>query len=305
VSSSSLPAIIVAVIVLLFVILVLVRSVRIVSQAQAGIVERLGRYHRTLNPGLALVVPFVDKVLPLIDMREQVQPFQPQPVITSDNLVVSIDTVVYYQVTNPKDVTYEIQNPIAAIEQLTVTTLRNVIGSLDLEQTLTSRDHINSQLRAALDEATTKWGIRVNRVELKSIDPPPTVVEAMEKQMKAERDKRATILTAEGERQSAILTAEGRKQAAILTAEGERQAAILAAEGEKQARALRAEGEAAAVNTVTHAVHDAGVDPTVLAYQYMQMLPVIANGAASKVWMVPAELTDAMRLVAKGFTPPD
>ncbi|MEI8083288.1 MAG: SPFH domain-containing protein [Actinomycetes bacterium] len=304
-SSSSLPAIIVAVIVLLFVIIVLVRSVRIVSQAEAGIVERLGRYHRTLSPGLALVVPFVDKVLPLIDMREQVQAFQPQPVITSDNLVVSIDTVVYYQVTNPKDVTYEIQNPIAAIEQLTVTTLRNVIGSLDLEQTLTSRDHINSQLRAALDEATTKWGIRVNRVELKSIDPPPTVVEAMEKQMKAERDKRATILTAEGERQSAILTAEGRKQAAILGAEGERQAAILQAEGEKQARALRAEGEASAVNTVTGAVRESGVNPTVLAYQYLQMLPVIANGSASKVWMIPAELTDAMRIAAEAFKPAD
>lgn len=300
-SPSSIGAFVVAFIVLVFVLITLMKSVRIVSQANAGIVERLGRYHRTLSPGLAIVIPFVDRVLPLIDMREQVQAFQPQPVITSDNLVVNIDTVVYYQVTSAKDVTYEIQDPIAAIEQLTVTTLRNVIGSLDLEQTLTSRDHINTQLRVALDEATTKWGIRVNRVELKSIDPPPTVVEAMEKQMKAERDKRATILIAEGDRQSAILTAEGLKQATVLTAEGDKQSMILRAEGDKQARALRAEGEAMAVNTVTAAVHESDLDTTTLAYQYLQMLPVIANGSASKMWMIPTDLTDAMRNVAAGF----
>ena len=282
-----------AAIILVLAIITVAKAVRIASQANAGIVERLGRYHRTLSPGLALVMPFIDRVLPLIDMREQVQPFQPQPVITSDNLVVNIDTVVYYQVTDPKAASYEIQNPIAAIEQITVTTLRNVIGSLDLEQTLTSRDHINSQLRATLDEATTKWGIRVNRVELKSIDPPPSVVEAMEKQMKAERDKRATILTAEGYRQSQILEAEGEKQSAILRAEGQKQSAI-----------LEAEGEATAIATVTTAVHTSDVDQRVLAYQYLQQLPTIANGTASKLWVLPAELTDAMRLVADGFSTP-
>ena len=282
-----------AAIILVLAIITVAKAVRIVSQANAGIVERLGRYHRTLSPGLALVMPFIDRVLPLIDMREQVQPFQPQPVITSDNLVVNIDTVVYYQVTDPKAASYEIQNPIAAIEQITVTTLRNVIGSLDLEQTLTSRDHINSQLRATLDEATTKWGIRVNRVELKSIDPPPSVVEAMEKQMKAERDKRATILTAEGYRQSQILEADGEKQSAILRAEGQKQSAI-----------LEAEGEATAIATVTTAVHTSDVDQRVLAYQYLQQLPTIANGTASKLWVLPAELTDAMRLVADGFSTP-
>jgi HflK protein len=288
--NASLATLIVALFILIFALVTVAKSLRIVSQANAGIVERLGRYHRTLSPGLAIVMPFVDRVLPLIDMREQVQPFQPQPVITSDNLVVNIDTVVYYQVTDPKAVSYEIQNPIAAIEQITVTTLRNVIGSLDLEQTLTSRDHINSQLRATLDEATTKWGIRVNRVELKSIDPPPSVVEAMEKQMKAERDKRATILTAEGYRQSQILEAEGEKQSAILRAEGQKTSAI-----------LEAEGEASAIATVTDAVHNSNVDQRVLAYQYLQQLPTIANGTASKVWVLPAELTDAMRLVAQGF----
>lgn len=291
--NGSIASLVLAVFVLILAIVTVAKSVRIVSQANAGIVERLGRYHRTLTPGLALVMPFVDRVLPLIDMREQVQPFQPQPVITSDNLVVNIDTVVYYQVTDPKAASYEIQNPIAAIEQITVTTLRNVIGSLDLEQTLTSRDHINSQLRATLDEATTKWGIRVNRVELKSIDPPPSVVEAMEKQMKAERDKRATILTAEGYRQSQILEAEGEKQSAILRAEGEKTSAI-----------LQAEGEASAIATVTNAVHTSDVDQRVLAYQYLQQLPTIANGSASKLWVLPAELTDAMRQVADGFSAP-
>lgn len=301
--TNSLAAIIVAAIIFLVVIIIVIKSVRIISQAEAGIVERLGRYHRTLNPGLAFVIPFIDRILPLIDMREQVQPFQPQPVITSDNLVVNIDTVVYYQVTDPKAASYEIQNPIAAIEQITVTTLRNVIGSLDLEQTLTSRDHINSQLRATLDEATTKWGIRVNRVELKSIDPPPSVIEAMEKQMKAEREKRATILTAEAYRQSQILTAEGEKQSAVLRAEGAKTAAILQAEGDKASLGLTAEGEASAIRTVTEAVQQSQLDGTVLAYQYLQQLPAIANGTASKVWVLPAELTEAMKNITTGFAP--
>src|SRR5881392_4237933 len=228
----------------LFVFIVAAAGVRIVPQARAGVVERLGRYARTLDPGLTLIVPFIDRVKPLIDLREQVVTFPPQPVITEDNLVVGIDTVIYFTVTDAKAATYEVANPLQAIEQLTVTTLRNVIGGMTLEETLTSRDNINSQLRVVLDEATGKWGIRINRVEIKSVDPPPDIKTAMEKQMRAERDRRAAILTAEGEKQAQILTAEGAKQAAVLTAEGERQAAI-----------LRAEGEAKAIDTVFSAIH--------------------------------------------------
>jgi regulator of protease activity HflC (stomatin/prohibitin superfamily) len=214
---------IVAGIIALIVVVILFRTVRIIPQARAGLIERLGRYHKTLDAGLALVIPFVDRLRPLVDLREQVVSFPPQPVITEDNLVVSIDTVVYYQVTDAKAATYEIANYITGIEQLTVTTLRNVIGGMSLEDTLISRDKINAQLRGVLDEATGKWGIRVNRVELKAIDPPGTIQEAMEKQMRAERAKRAAILTAEGVKQSQILTAEGEKQGAILRAEGEKQ----------------------------------------------------------------------------------
>ena len=269
---------------------VLARSIRIVPQASAGIVERLGRYHRTLGAGLTIIVPFVDRLRPLIDMRERVVSFPPQPVITEDNLVVSIDTVIYFQVTEPKSATYEIQNFIQGIEQLTVTTLRNVVGGLDLEATLTSRDSINTTLRGVLDDATGKWGVRVNRVELKAIDPPPSVQESMEKQMRAERDKRAAILTAEGEKQSQILTAEGARQAEILRAEGEAKAVV-----------LRAEGEAEAIKKVFGAVHDANPDEKVLAYQYLQQLPVIANGTASKIWVIPAELSGAAEQIMKAF----
>src|SRR5215213_8012766 len=228
-------ALIVLLVVAALVLLTLARTIRIVPQARAGVVERLGRYSRTLTPGLTIVVPFIDRIRETIDMREQVVSFDPQPVITEDNLVVSIDSVIYFQVTEPKSATYEIANYIQAIEQLTVTTLRNVIGGMSLEKTLTSRDNINAQLRGVLDEATGKWGIRVNRVELKAVDPPPSIQEAMEKQMRAERDKRATILTAEGVKQSQILTAEGEKQSAILRAEGQRQAQILQAEGQSKA----------------------------------------------------------------------
>ena len=256
---------------------------RIVPQARAGIVERLGRYTRTLDPGLTLIVPFVDRVKPLIDLREQVVSFPPQPVITEDNLVVGIDTVIYFTVTDPKAVTYEVANPLQAIEQLTVTTLRNVIGGLTLEETLTSRDNVNSQLRVVLDEATGRWGIRVNRVELKSVEPPRTVQEAMEKQMRAERDRRATILTAEGSRQSQILTAEGEKQSAVLKAEGARTAAI-----------LRAEGEAKAIETVFQAIHDGAPDERLLSYQYLQMLPQLAQGEANKIFVIPSEFTQAL-----------
>jgi len=285
---------IVLIVLAIVVLLVVLRAVRIVPQARAGIVERLGRYNRTLDPGLALIVPFVDRLLPLIDLREQVVSFPPQPVITSDNLVVNIDSVIYNQVTDPKAATYEIKNYISAIEQLTITTLRNVIGGMSLEDTLTSRDQINAQLRGVLDEATGKWGIRVNRVELKAIDPPGSIQEAMEKQMRAERDRRAAILTAEGVKQSQILTAEGEKQGAILKAEGDRQAQILRAQADREAQILRAEGQAQAIETVFKAIHDGNADPKLLAYQYLQVLPQIAQGDANKVWIIPSEFAQAL-----------
>src|SRR6266516_7710940 len=265
------------------VLLTLGRTIRIVPQARAGVVERLGRYSRTLTPGLAIVVPFIDRVREMMDLREQVVSFEPQPVITEDNLVVSIDSVIYFQVTDAKAATYEIANYIQAIEQLTVTTLRNVIGGMALEKTLTSRDDINNQLRGVLDEATGKWGIRVNRVELKAIDPPVSIQETMEKQMRADREKRAAILTAEGVKQSQILTAEGEKQSAILRAEGQRQAAI-----------LEAEGQAKAIETVFGAIHEGKPDPQLLAYQYLQVLPQIAQGESNKVWVIPSEITSAL-----------
>src|SRR5437773_5938945 len=265
------------------VLLTLGRTIRIVPQARAGVVERLGRYSRTLTPGLAIVVPFVDRVRGLMDLREQVVSFEPQPVITEDNLVVSIDTVIYFQVTDAKAATYEIANYIQGIEQLTVTTLRNVIGGMALEKTLTSRDEINNQLRGVLDEATGKWGIRVNRVELKAIDPRASIKETMEKQMRADREKRATILEAEGVKQAQILTAEGEKQSAILRAEGQRQAAI-----------LQAEGQAKAIDTVFRAIHEGDADPKLLAYQYLQVLPQIAQGESNKVWIIPSEVTRAL-----------
>jgi len=281
-----------SVLILLVVIfgVILTRSIRIIPQASAGIVERLGRYHRTLGAGLTIIIPFIDRLRPLIDLRERVVSFPPQPVITEDNLVVSIDTVIYFQVTDPKSATYEIENFIQGIEQLTVTTLRNVVGGLDLEAALTSRDSINASLRGVLDEATGKWGVRVNRVELKAIDPPPSVQESMEKQMRAERDKRAAILTAEGEKQSQILTAEGARQAEILRAEGDAQAAV-----------LRAQGQSEAIEKVFKAIHDADADDQVLAYQYIQQLKEIANGQATKIWMIPAELSGAAAKIAEAF----
>jgi len=274
---------VVLIVIAVFVLYVAARTVRIIPQARAGVVERLGRYNRTLDPGLAIIIPFIDRLKPLIDLREQVISFAPQPVITEDNLVVQIDTVLYFTITEAKSVTYEVANPLQAIEQLTVTTLRNVIGGLTLEDALTSRDNINSQLRVVLDEATGRWGIRINRVELKSIDPPGTIQEAMEKQMRAERDRRAAILTAEGVKQSQILTAEGEKQAAVLTAEGQRQAAM-----------LRAEGEAKAIETVFNAIHEGRPDRELLSYQYLQMLPKLADGQASKIFVIPSEFTQAL-----------
>lgn len=275
-------------------IAVLIKTVKIIPQARAGIVERFGKYRTTLSAGLNILVPFVDKLRYLIDLREQVVSFPPQPVITEDNLTVSIDTVIYFQVTDPVAATYEIADYIQAIEQLTMTTLRNIIGGMTLEHALTSRDQINSGLRGELDGATGKWGIRVNRVELKGIDPPPSIIDAMEKQMRAERDKRAAILTAEGDRQSAILTAEGEKQAQILTAEGNKQSQILTAQGDRQAAILRAQGEAQAIQAVFQAIHDGNPDQKLLSYQYLQTLPKIADSPNASTWIIPAELTAAL-----------
>ena len=277
------PVIIVLIILVVLVFIALIKTIQVIPQASAAIVERFGRYTRTLNAGLNIVVPFIDTIRNRIDLREQVVPFPPQPVITQDNLVVNIDTVIYYQVTDARAATYEVASYIQAIEQLTVTTLRNIIGGMDLERTLTSREEINAALRGVLDEATGKWGIRVNRVELKAIEPPTSIQDSMEKQMRADRDKRA-----------AILNAEGVKQSQILTAEGEKQSAILRAEGAKQAQILGAEGQAKAIENVAASIHAANVDPKLLAYQYLQMLPQIAQGDANKVWIIPSEFVQAM-----------
>ena len=301
---------IVVAIIVIVVIVVIARSIRIVPQARAAVLERLGRYQRTLTPGPAILVPFVDRVRSTIDLREQVVSFPPQTVITKDNLQVGIDTVIYYQITDPRQATYGISNLAGALEQLTGTTLRNLVGGLLLEEALISRDQINSQLRQVLDGTTGNWGVRVARVEIKAIDPPLSIQDSMEKQMKADRDKRAMILnaegvresqvrTAEGQKQSAILTAEGAKQAAILGAEAARQSQILRAEGERAARFLQAQGEAKAIETVFQAIHDGNPDPRLLAYQYLQTLPQIAQGDANKVWIVPSEFSNALKGLGK------
>ncbi len=285
------PLLVLGLLIALLAVLIVVRAVQIVPQARARNVERLGRYSRTLAPGLNFVIPFIDRVYPALDLREQVVSFAPQPVITEDNLVVEIDTVLYFQVTDPRAAAYEIASYIQGVEQLTVTTLRNVVGSMDLEQTLTSRDDINNRLRGVLDEATGKWGLRVNRVEIKAIDPPKSIKDAMEKQMRAERDKRALVLSAEGQRQSQILTAEGDKQGAILRAEGNRTAAI-----------LQAEGESRAIDQVFQAVHRNDPDPKLLAYQYLQVLPQLAQGENNTFWVIPSEVTSALSGVSRAFT---
>jgi regulator of protease activity HflC (stomatin/prohibitin superfamily) len=285
------PVLIVLVVLVVVAFIALIKTIQVIPQASAAIVERFGRYTRTLNAGLNIVVPFIDRVRNRIDLREQVVPFPPQPVITQDNLVVNIDTVIYYQVTDARAATYEVASYIQAIEQLVITTLRNIIGSMDLESTLTSREVINAGLRGVLDEATGKWGIRVNRVELKAIDPPTSIQDSMEKQMRADRDQRASILTAEGARQAAILRAEGDKQAEVLKAEGEAQAAV-----------LRADGEAAAIRTVFEAIHEGDADQKLLAYQYLQTLPEIAKGDANKLWIIPSEIGDAIKGIGGAFT---
>ena len=282
--------IIIAAVVALIVLLTAVRTIRIVPQARARNVERFGRYRKTLEPGMNFVIPFVDRLKPLIDLREQVVSFKGAPVITEDNLVVLIDTVLFFSVTDPRAADYEIVNYIQAIEQITATMLRSVIGSMDLEQTLTSRDKINTQLRGVLDDASGKWGIRVTRVEIKAIDPPKSVKDAMEKQMRAEREKRAAILTAEGVRQAKILTADGEKQGEILRAEGDKQGAI-----------LRAEGQAQAISQVFQAIHRNDPDPKLLAYQYLQTLPQLAQGAGNTFWVIPSEVTTALRAVTSAF----
>ncbi|AMT71340.1 SPFH domain-containing protein [Mycobacteroides immunogenum] len=288
---------------------IVLKSVALVPQAEAAVIERLGRYSKTVSGQLTILVPFVDRIRAKVDLRERVVSFPPQPVITEDNLTVNIDTVVYFQVTNPQAAVYEISNYIVGVEQLTTTTLRNVVGGMTLEQTLTSRDQINGQLRGVLDEATGRWGLRVARVELRSIDPPPSVQESMEKQMKADREKRAMILNAEGVReasikqaegakQSQILAAEGAKQAAILSAEADRQSRILRAEGERAAQYLQAQGQAKAIEKVFAAVKSGKPTPELLAYQYLQTLPKMAQGEANKVWLIPSDFGSALQ----GFT---
>ncbi|WP_433299341.1 SPFH domain-containing protein [Pseudonocardia sp. CA-142604] len=300
---------IVVVLVVLLVVISLVKAIQIIPQATAAVIERLGRFKGTADPGLVFLVPFIDKVRERIDLREQVVSFPPRSVITQDNLTVDIDTVVYYQVVDPKSAVYEINDYIVGVEQITTTTLRNIVGGMSLEDALTSRDVINTALRGELDEATGRWGIRVARVEIKAIDPPASIQESMERQMKAEREKRATILTAEGQRESAIRSAEGQKQAQILTAEGAKQAAILNAEAERQSRILRAQGdraaryleaqgEAKAIEKVFAAIKAGKPTPELLAYQYLQTLPQMAEGDANKVWIVPSDFGKAL----EGFT---
>ena len=293
----------------IFAVIVVAKSVALIPQAEAAVIERLGRYSRTASGQLTLLVPFIDRIRARVDLRERVVSFPPQPVITEDNLTLNIDTVVYFQVTNPRAAVYEISNYIIGVEQLTTTTLRNVVGGMTLEQTLTSREVINNQLRGVLDEATGRWGLRVARVELRSIDPPPSIQASMEKQMKADREKRAMILTAEGQREASIKQAEGQKQSRILEAEGAKQAAILSAEADRQSRMLRAQGERAAaylqaqgqakaIEKTFAAIKAGRPTPELLAYQYLQVLPQIAQGESSKVWVVPSDFGSALQ----GFT---
>src|SRR3989440_751235 len=288
---AGIAAAVAAVIVVILMFVFVAKTVRIVPQARARNIERFGRYRKTLQPGMNFIIPFVDRVKPLIDLREQVVAFKGQPVITEDNLVVHIDTVLFFQVTDPRAADYEIVNYIQAIEQITATMLRSVIGNMDLEETLTSRDKINTMLRGVLDDASGKWGLRVTRVEIKAIDPPKSVIDAMEKQMRAEREKRAAILTAEGVRQSKILTAEGEKQSQILTAEGD-----------KQSQILRSEGQAQAIGTVFQAVHRNDADAKVLAYQYLQTLPQLAQAEGNTFWVIPSEVTTALKTLSSAFS---
>lgn len=305
----AITGLVVLAVLVIFAVIVVGKSVALIPQAEAAVIERLGRYSKTVSGQLTLLIPFVDRIRARVDLRERVVSFPPQPVITEDNLTVNIDTVVYFQVTSPQAAVYQINNYIVGVEQLTTTTLRNVVGGMTLEQTLTSRDKINAQLRGVLDEATNRWGLRVARVELRSIDPPPSIQDSMEKQMRADREKRAVILTAEGTREASIKQAEGHKQAQILAAEGAKQAAILAAEAERQSRILRAQGERAAqylqaqgeakaIEKTFAAIRAGRPTPEMLAYQYLQTLPLMAQGEANKVWLIPSDFGSAL----EGFT---
>src|SRR5918912_4385525 len=292
------PGVIAIIVIVILVLALGVRTVRIVPQARVGIIQRLGNYRRTAESGVALVIPFIDRMLPLIDMREQVVSFPPQPVITSDNVTMNVTSVIYYQILDAKASAYQVANVLAAMEQLTQTTLRNVMGGLTLDVSLTSRDRVNSQLRMVLDEVTEKWGVRVNRLELKDIAPPKDIQIAMEKQMQAERQKRAAILTAEGEAQSAILRAEGSKKALILQSEGQKQAAILRAEGEAQALVTVQSAQARAIELVFGAVNGSNPSTEAMAYQYLQMLPKLAENPANKVLVVPTDYAGLAGLAA-------
>ena len=295
---------------ILLIVVVVARSVALIPQGEAAVIERLGRYTRTVSGGLTLLIPFIDRIRAKVDTRERVFSFPPQAVITQDNLTVAIDTVVTFQVNEPERAIYGVDNYIVGVEQISTATLRDVVGGMTLEETLTSREVINRRLRGELDAATTKWGLRISRVELKAIDPPPSIQQSMEMQMKADREKRAMILNAEGQREADIKTAEGEKQAKILAAEGEKHAAILAAEAERQAVILRAEGERAgmflraqgearAIQKGNAAIRGAQITPEVLAYQYLEKLPKIAEGSANKVWVVPSQFGDSLEQFAK------
>jgi len=280
----------------IFVIIIAVSAIKIIRQATVGIVERLGKFHKTAEQGINVIIPFIDRFRAIVDMREQVVSFAPQPVITKDNVTMMIDTVIYYQVTDPFRYTYEIANPIMAIDNLAATTLRNIVGDLELDQTLTSRDLVNTKLRVILDEATDKWGIKVNRVELKNILPPQDIQSAMEKQMRAEREKRQAILLAEGQKTAAILEAEGEKQSTILKAEAVKEAAVRTAEGSRQAKILEAEGEAQAILSIQRAfadslvmIKDAGADDKVLAIKSLEAIKQLGEGQATKL-IIPADL---------------
>ena len=295
---------------ILLIVVVVARSVALIPEGEAAVIERLGRYTRTVSGELTLLIPFIERIRAKVDTRERVFSFPPQAVITQDNLTVAIDTVVTFQVNEPERAIYGVDNYIVGVEQISTATLRDVVGGMTLEETLTSRDVIHRRLRGELDAASTKWGLRISRVELKAIDPPPSIQQSMEMQMKADREKRAMILNAEGQRETDIKTAEGEKQAKILAAEGEKHAAILAAEAERQAVILRAEGERAgmflraqgearAIQKVNAAIRAAQITPEVLAYQYLEKLPKIAEGSANKVWVVPSQFGDSLEQFAK------
>ncbi|WP_288813908.1 SPFH domain-containing protein [uncultured Corynebacterium sp.] len=304
------------IVLIVLVVLILIKSIALIPQGEAAVIERLGKWQRTVSGELTLLIPFVDKVRERIDTREQVVSFPPQAVITQDNLTVAIDIVVTFQINDPARAIYGVNNYIVGVEQISVATLRDVVGGMTLEECLTSRDVINRRLRGELDAATTRWGLRISRVELKAIDPPPSIQQSMELQMKAEREKRATILTAEGRRESDIKTAEGAKQARILSAEGDKAAQILAAEAERQATMLRAEGaraakflkaqgDAKAIQKVNAAIKAAQITPDVLAYQYLEKLPEMAKGSSNKTWLIPMQFGDSLEQFAKALSKQD